>query len=104
MAIGRDLARPWAALRRGWRAPGAALLLHGAAVVLSLWFVVTLGRVLVTGALPAPLAGLPLDPLAGALVLFLSGSAAVIGLLMAGTVIGPGSVLRRSGSGATPAP
>jgi multidrug efflux pump subunit AcrB len=104
MAVGRDLARPWAALRRGWRAPGAALVLRGAAAVLSLWFVVTLGRVLVTGALPAPLAGLPLDPLTGALVLFLSGSAAVIGLLMAGTVIGPGSVLRRSRSGATPAP
>jgi hypothetical protein len=97
LAIGRDLSRPWTALRRGWRARGAARVLRGAGVVLALWFAATLGAVLVTGALPAPLAGLPMAPLPAALALFLSGAAGLLGLIAAGTALArPGSVLRRS--------
>ncbi|MFU8835488.1 MAG: efflux RND transporter permease subunit [Roseovarius sp.] len=95
LAIGRDLARPWVALRRGWRAPGAALVLRGAAGALALWFAATLGWVLMTGALPAALAVLPLDPVPAALALFIAGGAALLALLAGGT-LAPGSVLRRS--------
>jgi multidrug efflux pump subunit AcrB len=97
LAIGRDLSRPWTALRRGWRARGAARVLRGAGAVLALWFAATLGAVLVIGALPAPLAGLPMAPLPAALALFLAGAAVLLGLIAAGTALaGPGSVLRRS--------
>ncbi|MGX0902570.1 multidrug efflux pump subunit AcrB [Roseovarius sp. MBR-79] len=96
LAIGRDLARPWAALRRGWRVPGAALVLRGAAAGLALWFAVTLGPVLLTGGLPEALAVLPLSPLAGALALFVTGAAVLLALLAAGIALLPGSVLRRS--------
>ena len=96
LAIGRDLGRPWVALRRGWRAPGAALVLRGAAGSLALWFVATLGWVLLTGGLPGPLALVPLAPLAGALALFVTGAAVLLALLAAGIALLPGSVLRRS--------
>ena len=96
LAIGRDLGRPWVALRRGWRAPGASPVLRGAAGLLALWFAATLGAVLATGALPAPLDLLPLSPLAGALALFVGGAAALVALLWAGTALMPGSVLRRT--------
>jgi hypothetical protein len=90
IAIGRDLARPFTAVARGWRARrgGVAALMRGTAAALALWFAATVGWVLATGALPAPLAGLvPLAPMQAALVLQAGGAAALLAAVWLGTGI-----------------
>jgi multidrug efflux pump subunit AcrB len=88
LAIGRDLAQPITALRRGLRVRGLrAPLGTGAAVVLA-WFAVTMGWVLVTGHLPAPLAALgAAAPLAAALGLFVAGAGLALVLVWLGTLV-----------------
>jgi multidrug efflux pump subunit AcrB len=90
LAIGHDLARPFKAFSRGWRARrgGVAALMRGAGAALAVWFAATVGRVLVSGALPAPLAGLlPLTPLPAALVLQAAGSAALVTAVWVGAAL-----------------
>ena len=90
LAIGRDLARPVTALRRGWQARRGRLaaLLRGTAAALAAWLAVTVGWVLATGALPPPLAGLlALSPMPAALVLHAAGSAMLIAAVWIGTVM-----------------
>ena len=99
LAIGRDLGRPFTALARGWRARrgGVAALMRGTGAALALWFAATVGWVLVTGALPPPLAGvLPLDPMPAALLLQAAGGA----ILVAGAWLGAGLVARGRGQSA----
>jgi hypothetical protein len=73
-----------ALLRRG----GVAALMRGAGAALAVWFAATVGRVLVSGALPAPLAGLlPLTPLPAALVLQAAGSAALVTAVWVGAAL-----------------
>ena len=96
LAIGRDLGRPFTALARGWRARrgGVAALMRGTGAALALWFAATVGWVLVTGALPPPLAGLmPLDPMPAALLLQAAGGA----ILVAGAWLGALLVARGRG-------
>lgn len=88
LAIGQDLSQPMRALRRGLRVRGMrAPLGAGAAVVLA-WFAATMGWVLITGQLPAPLAGLGAgQPLAAALGLFVAGAGVALALVWFGAVI-----------------
>ncbi|MFB9148922.1 efflux RND transporter permease subunit [Roseovarius ramblicola] len=89
LAIGRDMGRPFTALARGWRARrgGVAVLMRGTGAALALWFAATMGWVLATGALPAPLAGLvPLAPMQAALVLQAGGTAALVAMAWIGAV------------------
>mgnify|MGYP006424867041 CR=1 FL=1 len=99
LAIGRDLSRPVTALARGWRVRrgGVAALMRGTGAALALWFAATVGWVLVTGALPAPLAGLlPLAPMPAALLLQAGGGAALVaGAWLAALLVARGR--RRSG-------
>jgi len=81
LAIGRDLAQPVTALRRGLRVRRARLrtTLGTAAAMILGWFAATLGWTLATGALPAPFATLlPLAPLIAALALFVTGAALLL--------------------------
>jgi predicted RND superfamily exporter protein len=79
LAVQADIGRQFRALRRGLRstaapAQRARLILAGAALLLAVWFALTLGWVLVTGGLFAPLAGLlHLGALSAAFVLFVAG-------------------------------
>jgi len=89
IAIGRDLARPFTALSRGWRARrgGVAALMRGTGAALALWFAATVGWVLATGALPAPLGHLlPLAPMPAALVLHAGGAAALVAMAWIGAM------------------
>src|SRR6056297_766503 len=89
IAIGRDLARPFTALSRGWRARrgGVAALMRGTGAALALWFAATVGWVLATGALPAPLGHLlPLAPMPAALVLHAGGTAALVAMAWIGAM------------------
>jgi multidrug efflux pump subunit AcrB len=84
LAIGRDLAQPVTALRRGLRVRRAGLraTLGMAAVMILCWFAATLGWTLATGALPGPVATLlPLAPLMAALALFVTGAALLLMLV-----------------------
>lgn len=88
LAIGRDLSRQSAALRRGLRVRRARLGLSlGLALAAMLgWLGVTIGWTAATGALPSPLDGLlPLSARPAALLLFLSGVALGLGVLYLGT-------------------
>ena len=59
----------------------------GAALVLA-WFAATMGWVLVTGGLPAPLAAIgAAQPLATALGLFVAGAGVALALVWLGTVV-----------------
>ena len=89
LAIGRDLSRPFTALSRGWRARrgGVAALLRGTGLALAAWFTATVGWVLATGALPAPLDQLPLAPMRAALVLQAGGSAMLIAAVWLGAAL-----------------
>ena len=90
LAIGRDLRRPFTAVARGLRARrgGVARLLRGTGAVLAAWFAATVGWVLATGALPAPLAGLlPLAPMQAALVLQAGGAAALVALVWTAAMV-----------------
>ncbi|MEI4231961.1 efflux RND transporter permease subunit [Roseovarius sp. D22-M7] len=82
LAIGRDLAQPITALRRGLRVRALRPSLGaGGALVLG-WFAATMGWVMVAGRLPAPLAALaPAQSLAAALGLFVAGAAVLLGLV-----------------------
>jgi hypothetical protein len=88
MAMQQDLARQITALRRALRFRHARLrgaMLTGVGVMLA-WFGATMGAVMLTGALPAPmLAALPfvagLSALMGALVVFVLGVAVLVTLL-----------------------
>ncbi len=99
LAIGRDLGRPFTALARGWRARrgGLAALMRGTGAALAAWFAATVGWVLATGALPAPLAGLvPLAPMQAALVLQAGGAAILLSLIWIGAMV---ATYRRRQSG-----
>jgi multidrug efflux pump subunit AcrB len=99
LAIGRDLGRPFTALARGWRARrgGLAALMRGTGAALAAWFAATVGWVLATGALPAPLAGLvPLAPMQAALVLQAGGAAILLSLIWIGAMV---ATCRRRQSG-----
>ncbi|MET4103692.1 multidrug efflux pump subunit AcrB [Roseovarius sp. MBR-78] len=90
LAIGHDLGRPFTALRRGWRAPRGwvAALMRGTGAALLVWLIATVGWVLATGALPAPLSGLvPLSPMGAALVLQAAGSAALVAAVWLGAMV-----------------
>ncbi|MCC5993510.1 MAG: efflux RND transporter permease subunit [Rhodobacteraceae bacterium] len=88
LAIGHDLRRQFVSLRRALALPaggpagiGAVPVLASAAV--ALWFVLTLGVAMISGALPAPLAGpaaavFSADPVRAALVVFVLGALAVV--------------------------
>jgi multidrug efflux pump subunit AcrB len=86
LAVQADIGRQFRALRRGLRsraaqARPARAILTGSALVLALWFVLTLGWVLVSGAMFAPIAGvLQARPMAAAFVLFMAGVVVVVGL------------------------
>ncbi|MGR3652846.1 MAG: efflux RND transporter permease subunit [Roseovarius sp.] len=99
LAIGRDLGRPFTALARGWRArrSGVAALMRATGAALTAWFAATVGWVLATGALPAPLAGLvPLAPMQAALVLQAGGTAILLSLVWIGAML---ATYRRGQSG-----
>ena len=83
IAIQRDVARPFAALRRILRAPRpiAGAMMLTCAIVLG-WLAVTIGVTTLTGGLPGPLAEwMPrlaqARPLSAALVLFVAGTAVI---------------------------
>lgn len=88
LAIGRDLAQPMTALRRGLRVRGLRTSLGtGAAVVLG-WFAVTMGWVLITGALPAPLSIFgEAAPLAAAFGLFVAGAGVALAVVYLATAV-----------------
>lgn len=90
IAVSHDIARPLAALRRILRGRRAALsrTLRLAVAGLLVWFAATMGAALATGALPGPLARLlPLAPLPAALVLFVTGGAALLCLVYLGAAM-----------------
>jgi len=99
MAAQADIGRAFASLRRGLGSvrrtgAGGAVVLGVTGLMLAL-FAATVGQVALTGALPAPLAGLvPVGSAAvAALVLFLGGTA---GLVLAGFVLGAGALRLRA--------
>jgi multidrug efflux pump subunit AcrB len=95
LAIQADIGRQFHALQRGmrWNRHGTSAaarrsraVLTGAAVVLAVWFALTLGWVLVTGSLFAPLAGLlQMGPMAAAFMLFMAG---VVGVVLLAYALG----------------
>lgn len=91
LAMQEDVARMRRGLRRALssRRAGALQVISLVGVVLMLgWLGATMGHVIVTGSLIAPLAGLlPVPPLAAALLLFLSGMAALVLLLFLGAAL-----------------
>lgn len=101
MAMQQDLARQWAALRRGVRFRAAPVRgAFGAGIsVLALWFVGTMGAVAVTSALPGPVRSLlpfaaDMEPLRAALMAFLLG--AVVVSLVLYLVVGLRHMRRRA--------
>lgn len=105
LAVQADIGRQFRALRRGLRsqaamAQRARLLLGGAGVAMTLWFALTLGWVIVTGALVAPLATLAptLGALAAAFLLFMAGVVAMALLAYAAALL----VLRPAPQNETP--
>ena len=85
LAVQGDLARPAAALRRGLRAPDAALrgVLGGVVALVLVWLGLTMVWTAVSGALPVWLAALTPGGMAAmpaATLAFLMGSAVVVGL------------------------
>ncbi len=89
LAIGHDINRQFTSLRRALSRParGVAAVPMLAGVALLGWFALTLGGVMLSGALPEWLAlpgALQQTPMEGAMVLFLGG--AVVGLLVAWTL------------------
>lgn len=77
LAIGHDMGRNYRAFRKGLivgaRAPGLSAALGLTMVMIGGWFTATMGSVLITGTLPAPLGGGSSMP--QALGLFVAGSA-----------------------------
>ncbi|WP_323040365.1 efflux RND transporter permease subunit [Gemmobacter sp.] len=86
MAVQADLGRAFRSLRRGLHVPrrarGAGRLIGAVLLAMLAWFACTMGRVAVTGALPAPLAGIlpAMPPLLLAALLFLGGTLALASL------------------------
>ncbi|MAC80304.1 MAG: acriflavine resistance protein B [Rhodobacteraceae bacterium] len=84
IAIQRDVARPFAALRRVLKAPQPiAGVMMGTIAAVGAWLAVTIGMVAVTGGLPGPLADwMPrlggMRPLSAALVLFVIGTGLIV--------------------------
>ncbi|MDF1871077.1 efflux RND transporter permease subunit [Vannielia sp.] len=88
LAMQQDILRQFQALRRlgsqPARARGAAVVVGLAAVALLVWFAATLGAMILTGALWAPLAALlPVSGLGAALGLFLLGALLLVVLAFA---------------------
>ncbi len=85
LAAGQDLAANRVALRRAVRAPALSRLVLGGGAIIAALFAVTLGAVIIGGALPAPIASmLPADlsgSIAVAFALFTAGAALVTLLL-----------------------
>ena len=85
LAIGHDMRRQVVSLRRALTLParGISLVPLGAALVLGVWFLVTIGGVIVTGEMlvPGVMAGLTDAPMRAAMILFMGG--AVLGLVLA---------------------
>ena len=86
LAIGHDLSRMFASLRRSFVLPDSArallVLPVGLAAVVLVWFGLTMGSVIVQGSLPAMIADFGGDgaPIAVALRLFVMGAAGVVAL------------------------
>ncbi|MDK3017240.1 efflux RND transporter permease subunit [Pseudodonghicola flavimaris] len=87
LAAQQDISRPLTALRRAVFSPNRALrgAVLGTGLVLFVWLLGTMGAALLTGALPAPLLRLwpalaGADPARAALLLFLIGALAIVGL------------------------
>ncbi|MCZ4352200.1 efflux RND transporter permease subunit [Roseovarius aestuarii] len=88
MAMQQDMSRQITALRRAVRFRDARqrLAILGGIGAVSTWFAATMGAVMLTGAMPAPILALfsftnGMNPIAGALILFVSGAAALSGAL-----------------------
>ncbi|MGR3804353.1 efflux RND transporter permease subunit [Marinibacterium profundimaris] len=92
IAVQADVARPFAALRRVFRAPRPiARAMMATCAMVGAWLVFTVGLTLLSGALPWPLGtGLPalaaMPPLSAALLLFVLGTAVIV--LAVGIVAG----------------
>lgn len=85
LAVQADIGRQFTALRRGLRshaapAQRARMVLSGACLGIVLWFALTLGWTIVTGALVAPFAGLvpAMGPVMAAFTLFMAGVVAIV--------------------------
>ena len=85
LAIGHDMRRQVVSLRRALTLParGVSLVPLGAALVLGVWFLATIGGVFVTGEIlvPGGMAALAESPMRAAMILFMGG--AVLGLVLA---------------------
>ncbi|ATX66855.1 efflux RND transporter permease subunit [Roseinatronobacter bogoriensis] len=85
LAIGHDMRRQVVSLRRALTLParGISLVPLGAALVLGVWFLATIGGVFVTGEMlvPSGMAALAESPMRAAMILFMGG--AVLGLVLA---------------------
>ena len=94
LAMQEDVARMRRGLRRALsarRAGGLRGLSVAGLVLMLAWLAVTMGHVIVTGGLVAPLAGLlPVSPLAAALLFFLGGMAALVAVLFLGAMVATG--------------
>jgi len=84
LAIGHDISRQVISLRRALTQParGVALVPLIAALGLGLWFIATMGSVMVTGEMPLPAfaAALAQAPMRAAMILFLAGGALGLGV------------------------
>lgn len=83
VAMQRDVARPMAALRHALQASATRWLMLGVGAVQVVWLALTLGRTMATGAMhPILLEMLPvlagMAPMRAALLVFLSGAAAIV--------------------------
>ncbi len=94
IAVQRDVARPMAALRRALRGPSRGLrgLVAAVSVLILAWLAATLGAVVLTGALPAPVLTLvpalaAASPLSAALALFTGGALALVAAAYLGAVL-----------------
>ena len=85
LAIGHDMRRQVVSLRRALTLParGISLVPLGAALVLGVWFLATIGGVFFTGEMlvPSGMAALAESPMRAAMILFMGG--AVLGLVLA---------------------
>ncbi|MCB1311303.1 MAG: efflux RND transporter permease subunit [Sedimentitalea sp.] len=94
IAVQRDVARPMAALRRALRGPSRGLrgLVAAVSILVLAWLAATLGAVVLTGALPAPVLALvpalaAVSPLSAGLALFAGGALTLAAAAYLGAVV-----------------